>query len=123
MSNAIACDVTVTTRNVNWLLDEPVTVRPAQLYSVCPYCAWTTGPQTTIDVIVQRLIQSMDAMNLDAFIYPGWGNPPRLIGDLTQAGNTPLGDILTCMLCICQFATMPTLSPWLVQVCLDFYIQ
>ncbi|DBA94745.1 TPA: hypothetical protein ACH3X1_002294 [Trebouxia sp. C0004] len=39
-----------------------------------------------------RLIQSMDAMNLDAFIYPGWGNPPRLIGDLSQAGNTPLGD-------------------------------
>ena len=41
----------------------------------------------------------MDAMNLDAFIYPGWGNPPRLIGDLTQAGNTPLGDLLPCMLC------------------------
>ncbi|DBA85173.1 TPA: hypothetical protein ACH3X2_005886 [Trebouxia sp. C0005] len=39
-----------------------------------------------------RLISSMDAMNLDAFIYPGWGNPPRLIGDLSQAGNTPLGD-------------------------------
>ena len=30
-------------------------------------------------------------MNLDAFVYPGWGNPPRLIGDLSQAGNTPLG--------------------------------
>ncbi|KAL0042039.1 hypothetical protein WJX77_001435 [Trebouxia sp. C0004] len=39
-----------------------------------------------------RLIQSMDAMSLDAFIYPGWGNPPRLIGDLDQAGNTDLGD-------------------------------
>ncbi|KAL3161962.1 hypothetical protein ABBQ38_009042 [Trebouxia sp. C0009 RCD-2024] len=39
-----------------------------------------------------RLIESMDAMNLDAFIYPGWGNPPRLIGDLSQSGNTPLGD-------------------------------
>ncbi|KAL3141374.1 hypothetical protein ABBQ32_004954 [Trebouxia sp. C0010 RCD-2024] len=39
-----------------------------------------------------RLIESMDAMNIDAFIYPGWGNPPRLIGDLSQSGNTPLGD-------------------------------
>ena len=51
----------------------------------------------------------MDAMNLDAFIYPGWGNPPRLIGDLTQAGNTPLGHTLPCMLCICRFATMQAL--------------
>lgn len=33
----------------------------------------------------------MDSMNLDAFVYPGWGNPPRLIGDLSQAGNTDLG--------------------------------
>lgn len=43
---------------------------------------------------VQRLIQSMDNMTLDAFIYPGWGNPPRLIGDLSQSGNTPLGATL-----------------------------
>ncbi len=48
---------------------------------------------------VQRLIQSMDAMSLDAFIYPGWGNPPRLIGDLDQAGNTDLGThLLDCLL-------------------------
>ena len=40
---------------------------------------------------MQRLIESMDNMTLDAFIYPGWGNPPRLIGDLDQSGNTPLG--------------------------------
>ena len=40
---------------------------------------------------MQRLIESMDSMNLDAFVYPGWGNPPRLIGDLSQAGNTALG--------------------------------
>ena len=41
----------------------------------------------------------MDAMNLDAFIYPGWGNPPRLIGDLDQAGNTDLGtQLLDCSL-------------------------
>jgi Asp-tRNA(Asn)/Glu-tRNA(Gln) amidotransferase A subunit family amidase len=30
----------------------------------------------------------MDAMRLDALIYPTWSNPPRLIGDL----NTPGGD-------------------------------
>ena len=41
----------------------------------------------------------MDAMSLDAFIYPGWGNPPRLIGDLDQAGNTNLGtQLLECLL-------------------------
>ena len=40
---------------------------------------------------MQRLIESMDNMKIDAFVYPGWGNPPRLIGDLNQAGNTPLG--------------------------------
>ncbi len=43
----------------------------------------------------------MDAMSLDAFIYPGWGNPPRLIGDLDQAGNTDLGtQLLTACCCL-----------------------
>jgi len=32
--------------------------------------------------------RAMDAMNLDAFVYPTWSYPPRLIGDL----NTPHGD-------------------------------
>jgi Asp-tRNA(Asn)/Glu-tRNA(Gln) amidotransferase A subunit family amidase len=31
---------------------------------------------------------SMDALRLDAFVYPTWSNVPRLIGDL----NTPHGD-------------------------------
>jgi Asp-tRNA(Asn)/Glu-tRNA(Gln) amidotransferase A subunit family amidase len=31
---------------------------------------------------------SMDKLKLDAFVYPTWSNPPRLIGDL----NTPAGD-------------------------------
>ena len=31
---------------------------------------------------------AMDANRLDAFVYPTWSNPPRLIGDL----NTPHGD-------------------------------
>ncbi|MFN8582980.1 MAG: amidase family protein [Gemmatimonadaceae bacterium] len=30
----------------------------------------------------------MDSLKLDAFVYPTWSNPPRLIGDL----NTPHGD-------------------------------
>ncbi len=30
----------------------------------------------------------MDQQKLDAFVYPTWSNPPRLIGDL----NTPHGD-------------------------------
>jgi len=32
--------------------------------------------------------QTMDSQKLDAFVYPTWSNPPRLIGDL----NTPHGD-------------------------------
>jgi Asp-tRNA(Asn)/Glu-tRNA(Gln) amidotransferase A subunit family amidase len=34
------------------------------------------------------VLRVMDANKLDAFIYPTWSNPPRLIGDL----NTPHGD-------------------------------
>ena len=33
-------------------------------------------------------MKTMDALKLDAFVYPTWSNPPRLIGDL----NTPHGD-------------------------------
>jgi amidase len=32
--------------------------------------------------------RTMDDLKLDAFVYPTWSNPPRLIGDL----NTPHGD-------------------------------
>jgi amidase len=34
------------------------------------------------------VLKTMDRLNLDAFVYPTWSNPPRLIGDL----NTPAGD-------------------------------
>ncbi|HJZ97748.1 MAG TPA: amidase family protein [Candidatus Solibacter sp.] len=34
------------------------------------------------------VIKTMDKLKLDAFVYPTWSNPPRLIGDL----NTPHGD-------------------------------
>ena len=36
----------------------------------------------------RRSPKTMDAQKLDAFVYPTWSNPPRLIGDL----NTPHGD-------------------------------
>lgn len=34
------------------------------------------------------VLKTMDRLKLDAFVYPTWSNPPRLIGDL----NTPAGD-------------------------------
>jgi amidase len=34
------------------------------------------------------VLTAMDSLKLDAFVYPTWSNPPRLIGDL----NTPHGD-------------------------------
>jgi Asp-tRNA(Asn)/Glu-tRNA(Gln) amidotransferase A subunit family amidase len=34
------------------------------------------------------VVATMDTLQLDAFVYPTWSNPPRLIGDL----NTPHGD-------------------------------
>ena len=34
------------------------------------------------------VVKAMDNLKLDAFVYPTWSNPPRLIGDL----NTPHGD-------------------------------
>jgi amidase len=36
----------------------------------------------------QAVTKTMDALELDAFVYPTWSNVPRLIGDL----NTPHGD-------------------------------
>ena len=36
----------------------------------------------------EAVLKTMDSLKLDAFVYPTWSNPPRLIGDL----NTPAGD-------------------------------
>ena len=36
----------------------------------------------------EAVVATMDKLKLDAFVYPTWSNPPRLIGDL----NTPAGD-------------------------------
>jgi amidase len=40
------------------------------------------------DAFRGAVAKTMDASKLDAFVYPTWSNPPRLIGDL----NTPHGD-------------------------------
>jgi amidase len=40
------------------------------------------------DQVRQAVVRTMDKLKLDAFVYPTWSNPPRLIGDL----NTPAGD-------------------------------
>ncbi len=40
------------------------------------------------DQVRAAVLKTMDALELDAWVYPTWSNPPRLIGDL----NTPGGD-------------------------------
>jgi Asp-tRNA(Asn)/Glu-tRNA(Gln) amidotransferase A subunit family amidase len=40
------------------------------------------------DRVRAAVLKTMDTLKLDAFVYPTWSNPPRLIGDL----NTPHGD-------------------------------
>ena len=40
------------------------------------------------DAVRAAVLKTMEALKLDAFVYPTWSNPPRLIGDL----NTPHGD-------------------------------
>jgi Asp-tRNA(Asn)/Glu-tRNA(Gln) amidotransferase A subunit family amidase len=40
------------------------------------------------DKVRESVVKTMDKLKLDAFVYPTWSNPPRLIGDL----NTPAGD-------------------------------
>jgi Asp-tRNA(Asn)/Glu-tRNA(Gln) amidotransferase A subunit family amidase len=40
------------------------------------------------DQVRAAVNKTMDVLKLDAFVYPTWSNPPRLIGDL----NTPHGD-------------------------------
>ena len=40
------------------------------------------------DHVRAAVLKTMDALTLDAYVYPTWSNPPRLIGDL----NTPGGD-------------------------------
>ncbi|MCZ8206150.1 amidase family protein [Gemmatimonas sp.] len=48
-------------------------------------CASRERVRADLRVAVTQL---MDSLRIDAFVYPTWSNPPRLIGDL----NTPHGD-------------------------------
>jgi len=50
-----------------------------------PACKAETAYREAFRAAVAR---TMGAQTLDAFVYPTWSNPPRLIGDL----NTPHGD-------------------------------
>ena len=50
-----------------------------------PACAAEQAYRRKVREVVTR---TMDRLKLDAFVYPTWSNPPRLIGDLT----TPAGD-------------------------------
>jgi Asp-tRNA(Asn)/Glu-tRNA(Gln) amidotransferase A subunit family amidase len=50
-----------------------------------PGCQADTAYRDKFREAVQK---TMDRFKLDAFVYPTWSNPPRLIGDL----NTPHGD-------------------------------
>jgi amidase len=50
-----------------------------------PACAAENEYRRQVGAAVTK---TMDAQKLDAWVYPTWSNPPRLIGDL----NTPGGD-------------------------------
>ena len=50
-----------------------------------PSCAAETEYRQRVR---EAVLRTMDTLKLDAFVYPTWSNPPRLIGDL----NTPHGD-------------------------------
>ncbi len=50
-----------------------------------PECQADAAYRQQVGEVVTR---TMDAQQLDAWVYPTWSNPPRLIGDL----NTPHGD-------------------------------
>lgn len=53
-----------------------------------PETADCAAERTYRDQVRAAVLKTMDALKLDAFVYPTWSNPPRLIGDL----NTPGGD-------------------------------
>lgn len=46
------------------------------------------GDEVYREQLRDAVVSTMDRLRLDAFVYPTWSNPPRLIGDL----NTPAGD-------------------------------
>jgi amidase len=53
-----------------------------------PDSAACQANQAFREQVRQAVQKTMEKSKLDAFVYPTWSNPPRLIGDL----NTPAGD-------------------------------
>lgn len=53
-----------------------------------PETAACKAETTYRDQVRAAVTRAMDAQKIDAWVYPTWSNPPRLIGDL----NTPGGD-------------------------------
>ena len=53
-----------------------------------PDSAACKADQRYREQVRDAVVKTMDRLKLDAFVYPTWSNPPRLIGDL----NTPAGD-------------------------------
>jgi Asp-tRNA(Asn)/Glu-tRNA(Gln) amidotransferase A subunit family amidase len=53
-----------------------------------PESAACQADRTYREQVGAAVTGTMDKLKLDAFVYPTWSNPPRLIGDL----NTPHGD-------------------------------
>jgi amidase len=53
-----------------------------------PRSAACTADQLYRGRVREAVLQTMERLRLDAFVYPTWSNPPRLIGDW----NTPHGD-------------------------------
>ncbi len=53
-----------------------------------PDSAACQADSTFREDVRHAVLETMDTLHLDAFVYPTWSNPPRLIGDL----NTPAGD-------------------------------
>jgi Asp-tRNA(Asn)/Glu-tRNA(Gln) amidotransferase A subunit family amidase len=53
-----------------------------------PDSAACQADSTYREQVRTAVTKTMDKLKLDAFVYPTWSNPPRLIGDL----NTPHGD-------------------------------
>jgi Asp-tRNA(Asn)/Glu-tRNA(Gln) amidotransferase A subunit family amidase len=53
-----------------------------------PESAACKAEMTYREQVRAAVTRTMDAQKIDAWVYPTWSNPPRLIGDL----NTPGGD-------------------------------
>jgi Asp-tRNA(Asn)/Glu-tRNA(Gln) amidotransferase A subunit family amidase len=66
---------------------------------VARYGAQPAGTSPCLDVyhdpkriaFRNAVVKAMDDAHIDAFIYPTWSNPPRLVGDLTSPNGNNSG--------------------------------